>query len=233
MNNNSMSLESKSFVILKRLYDRVKHDTETYISVFDLAGGDFSREEAVQIWRFLIDEGWVREGTKATGTPDMHITTRAIKEIESGLIDSGYLANQELPQDQLTSDLNRLSEKLQNALKDCNHRLLHQHEVKEVVQDVEKELENLLPHDSTLFRIYERHKQEASRSWPVLRASTYCVDEDCKHIEYWLQVVQELLNESSRLVDPHAKTEIKTGSDKLPIFEPWGPIESLLFELDS
>ena len=86
MKDTFPSLQDKSFVILKRLYEKVKHDTETYVSVFDLAGEDFTRDEAIQIWSFLIDEGWVKEGVKATGTPDMHITSRAIKEIESGFL---------------------------------------------------------------------------------------------------------------------------------------------------
>lgn len=233
MGKKVLSLEDKSFVILKRLYGKVKHDTETYVSVFDLAGEDFTQNEAVQIWKFLIDEGWVKEGTKATGTPDLHITTRAIKEIEAGLIDVENHANQKLTQNQLTADLNRLSEKLRNALNDCNRHLRHQQEVKDLVREAENELDNLLPHDSTLFRVFERHKQQASKSWTVLRGSTYCVDEDCKHIEYWMQAVQELLNENTRLVDGHVKIETRTLSDKLPSFDPWGPIESLLFELDS
>lgn len=145
----------------------------------------------------------------------------------------GYIANQGLTQDQLTSDLNGLSEKLHNALKDCNRGILHQQEVKDLVQDAQRELDNLLPHDSTLFRIFERYKQQASRSWTVLRATTYCVDEDCKHIEYWIQIIQELLKENNRKVDDYERSETKTVSNKRPRFDPWGPIESLLFELDS
>ena len=83
---DTISFEEKSFVILKRLYNRVKYDTETYVSVFDLTGENFTRDEAIQIWKFLINEGWVKEGVKATGTPDMHITSHAIKEIESGAL---------------------------------------------------------------------------------------------------------------------------------------------------
>lgn len=82
MDGISFSLEDKSLVFLKRLYDKVKHDTEIAVSVFELGGDEFTEDEALQVRHYLIEERWVAGGRIATGSPDICITTQGIKKIE-------------------------------------------------------------------------------------------------------------------------------------------------------
>ena len=123
---------------------------------------------------------------------------------------------------------------LNNALNSCNRRLLHQQEVKDIVQGADETLSEALPKDSTVFRIYERMRQEENRWWKVPGPdSTYCGKDDCKHIEYWIQVVDEVLKEHKRIIEINDENVLKADSVNSSNFDPWGPIEGFLFELAS
>lgn len=76
------SLEDKALLLLKRLYDRVKHDTTIAISVFELGRDEFTRDEALQLMYYLIEEGWSKPGPIASGVPDICITFSGVKKIE-------------------------------------------------------------------------------------------------------------------------------------------------------
>jgi CheY-like chemotaxis protein len=85
MSETSFSLKDKGLVFLKRLYNKVKHDTEMAVSVFELGEDEFTKDEALQARQYLIEKGLAAEGRIATGSPDIRITIRGINKIEDSL----------------------------------------------------------------------------------------------------------------------------------------------------
>lgn len=78
-----LSFEDKALIFLKRLYDKVGHNTDKFVSAFDLQGDEFTKEEALQIgYGYLTDVGWAKKSRRSTGNPDILITPNGIRRIE-------------------------------------------------------------------------------------------------------------------------------------------------------
>lgn len=106
MNTPPRTFEEKGLILLRRLYDKVKHNTDKWVSVFDLQQDDFTREEALQIgYNYLVEQGWAKHNILSTGNPDILITSHGIKEIESGLSDN--INTHKLPHQQV-NDIEKL-----------------------------------------------------------------------------------------------------------------------------
>lgn len=100
-----------------------------------------------------------------------------------------------MTQDDTISVLENLLEKLEDASGMCSEGILRKTEAEILIDTTIQTLDKTLPHDSTAFRIYERLKQDYGRVWKGWDLSDYVSETNCKNIEYWLKVVQELLNE--------------------------------------
>lgn len=96
--------------------------------------------------------------------------------------------------DDIVVELEHVLENLKKALKQCSRGLLTQREGSQVIRDADKKLEEVLPPDSTAFRIYDRLKRERTDYWKVT-ISGYIHPPDCKNFERWIDIVQNVVNE--------------------------------------
>ncbi|MCA9946123.1 MAG: hypothetical protein KC449_21715 [Anaerolineales bacterium] len=82
LEETSMTLTEKARIVLDRLFQRVHHDTEVAISVYELRGELLTEKEALQVRSYLISEGLAKPGRTAIGKPTIRITFDGIKFLE-------------------------------------------------------------------------------------------------------------------------------------------------------
>lgn len=80
------------------------------------------------------------------------------------------------------------------AVDRCRRKLLRIDEARNIIAEADLKLEELLPTDSTAFRIYERSKREDTLWW-TNTMSQYVDHRDCANIETWVKIVREVINE--------------------------------------
>lgn len=83
------SLEEKAMAVLKRLYSKVQHNTETAISVYELKGVNTTDADSLQARDYLIHEGWAKPGRTLSGQPTIRIAHGGIKMLEAGVPKGG------------------------------------------------------------------------------------------------------------------------------------------------
>lgn len=94
----------------------------------------------------------------------------------------------------IIAGLEDVLEDLETALDQCARRLLRVEEAQKIITQADQELEELLPSDSTAFRIYDRSKRERTAWWKV-NLSGYVERDDCENIEHWVKIVRDIINE--------------------------------------
>jgi hypothetical protein len=100
-----------------------------------------------------------------------------------------------MAQDNTFTVLENLLEKLEEASGMCSKGILRKTEAQSLIETTIQTLDKTLPHDSTTSRIYERLRQDYGGVWRGWDFSDFVSETNCKNIEYWLKVVQKLLNE--------------------------------------
>ena len=91
------------------------------------------------------------------------------------------------------AELEDILERLEIAADQCSRELLRTEEAQKVIREADERLGQLLPPDSTAFRIYDRSKRK-TLYWKVT-ISGYVDKKDCKNIEHWVTIVRDVLNE--------------------------------------
>lgn len=99
-----------------------------------------------------------------------------------------------MTQDTIIVELEDILERLEIAADHCARQLLRQEEAQSVIAEADQKLKNLLPPDSTAFRIYDRSKRERTLWWSVTM-SGYVNKGDCRNIEQWVEIVRNIINE--------------------------------------
>jgi len=99
-----------------------------------------------------------------------------------------------MTQDAIIVEIENVLERLEITLDQCTRKLLRVEEAQKVIAETDRKLEELLPPDSTAFRIYDRSKREHTLWWKET-ISGYVHPCDCKNIEQWVKIVRTILNE--------------------------------------
>lgn len=90
--------------------------------------------------------------------------------------------------------LENVLEGLEIAVDRCRRKLLRIEEAQDIITEADRKLEELLPVDSTAFRIYDRSKRERTLWWENTM-SRYVDRGDCENIEAWVKIVREVIDE--------------------------------------
>lgn len=93
------------------------------------------------------------------------------------------------------TEIERLLELLEKAIDTCDRGLLKVEEAQNVIKQVDQKLEELLPHDSIAYRIFDRSKKQDHGYRSRLRFSEYATSGECENITKKIQTIQSILNE--------------------------------------
>lgn len=97
--------------------------------------------------------------------------------------------------DQIIAELERLLELLEKEIDICDRGLSKVDNVQNVIKQVDQKIDEILPHDSVTYRIFDS-MQEQDRGYRArLPLSKYATSENCKEIKKRIQAVQSILNE--------------------------------------
>lgn len=99
-----------------------------------------------------------------------------------------------MTQDKIIAGLEDVLERLETALDECNRKLLRLEEAQKAIKKAELKLEEILPPDSTAFRIYDRFKRERTLWWRKTM-SGYVDPSGCENIGQWVKIVRNIINE--------------------------------------
>jgi hypothetical protein len=100
-----------------------------------------------------------------------------------------------LNSDKIVKQLETLLDCLEKACDLCHRRLLLFDEAKQVVEETERKLEQLLPPDSTAFRIFDRERSKRTPWWREGGSGKYADQTHCAKVQSCLELLQKILNE--------------------------------------
>lgn len=91
-------------------------------------------------------------------------------------------------------NLEKLLEETENLADQCARQLLRVNEVMEFVKGLRQEVITLLQTDTPAYRIFDRMSRDTTQWWATT-ASGYVVPKDCGHIEKWIDILKNIINE--------------------------------------
>ena len=96
--------------------------------------------------------------------------------------------------DGIINELEKILEKLETALENCSNKILFIKEAQEIISETKEKIEKLLPKDTIAYRVYDRLKHESNFWWEE-SDTEYVMQSHSKIIEYWILIVQKVMNE--------------------------------------
>jgi hypothetical protein len=99
-----------------------------------------------------------------------------------------------MSQDPVFTELDNMLTSLEETAADCYRGILPRETAQVLIDKIDKSLEAILPAGSTPFRIYDSLKKKFTLWWMV-EGSGYLCQQECKNIEYWLDILRQVINE--------------------------------------
>lgn len=94
----------------------------------------------------------------------------------------------------IVAELERILEKTENLADQCARQILKIDEAMEFTKGLKQEVISILPDDTPAYRTFDRMSREATQWWDNT-LSGYVAPKDCSHIEKWIDVLKNTINE--------------------------------------